>query len=141
MSKFQWNSKLHIFEILTLNTEGKDWKSCKNVCTKNFTYTKNFYVQEIAAINLSKLYFLKNAKKTWKPNKRDWMKSKIKFWTTALTCYTWNKYKWENEVFFLILLSEWEFNNRNFWALRTLYHIDGANIFKEGATSRSFEAT
>ena len=30
-----------------------------------------FYVHEIAAVNLSKIYFLKNAKKTCKPNKRD----------------------------------------------------------------------
>ena len=29
------------------------------------------YVQEIAAINLSKIYFLKNAKKTCKPKNRD----------------------------------------------------------------------
>ena len=29
---------------------------------------EKFYVHEIAAVNLSKLYFLKNAKKTCKPN-------------------------------------------------------------------------
>ena len=29
---------------------------------------KKFYVHEIAAVNLSKVYFLKNAKKTCKPN-------------------------------------------------------------------------
>ena len=33
-------------------------------------YTK-FYVHEIATVNLSKIYFLKNAKKTYKPNNRD----------------------------------------------------------------------
>ena len=38
---------------------------------KNFTYTKNVYVQEIAAVDLSKIYFLKNEKKTYKPNNRD----------------------------------------------------------------------
>ena len=33
---------------------------------------EKFYVYEIAAINLSKIYFLKNAKKTCKPyNRRD----------------------------------------------------------------------
>ena len=32
---------------------------------------RKFYVQEIAALNLSKIYFLKNAKKTSKPNNRD----------------------------------------------------------------------
>ena len=38
---------------------------------KNFTYKKKFYVNEIAAADLSKIYFLKNAKKTCKPNNRD----------------------------------------------------------------------
>ena len=32
---------------------------------------KKFYVHEIVAVNLSKLYFLKNSKKTCKPNDRD----------------------------------------------------------------------
>ena len=32
---------------------------------------KKFYIHEIAAINLSKIYFLKNAKKTCKPNNCD----------------------------------------------------------------------
>ena len=35
-----------------------------------FMYSKNFYVHEIAAVNLSKIYF-KNAKKTCKSNNRD----------------------------------------------------------------------
>ena len=34
---------------------------------------KKCYVHEIAAVNLSKIYFLKNAKKTCKPNNRDWI--------------------------------------------------------------------
>ena len=38
---------------------------------KNFTFTKNFYVNEIAIVNLSKIYFLKNAEKTSKPNNCD----------------------------------------------------------------------
>ena len=37
----------------------------------NFTSTKKFYVHEIAAVDLSKIYFLKNAKKTCEPNNRD----------------------------------------------------------------------
>ena len=41
------------------------------MCTKNFTHTKKFYVHEIAAVDLSKIYFLKNAKKTCKPNNHD----------------------------------------------------------------------
>ena len=39
---------------------------------------KKFYVREIAAVDLSKIYFLKNAKKTCKANNcdlnHDWMK-------------------------------------------------------------------
>ena len=44
--------KLHIFEITILNTEWKDRKCRKNLCAKNFTYTKKFYVQEIATKNI-----------------------------------------------------------------------------------------
>ena len=57
---------IHISEIVILNTKWKDCKSSKILWTKNFTYTKKFYVHEIAAVNLSKIYFLKNAKKTCK---------------------------------------------------------------------------
>ena len=32
---------------------------------------KIFYFHQIAAVDLSKIYFLKNAKKTCKPNNRD----------------------------------------------------------------------
>ena len=49
----------------------KKQQSRKKSCTKNFTYTKKFYVHEIAAVNLSTIYFLKNTKKTCKPNNRD----------------------------------------------------------------------
>ena len=40
-------------------------------CVQNFTYTKKFYVHEITAVNLSKIYFLKKANKACKPNNRD----------------------------------------------------------------------
>ena len=36
---------------------------------KNVTYTKKNYIHKIAVVNLSKIYFLENAKKTCKPNK------------------------------------------------------------------------
>ena len=36
---------------------------------------KKCYVHEIAAMNLSKIYFLKNAKKICKPKNRDWIMS------------------------------------------------------------------
>ena len=41
------------------------------MCTKHFAYTNKFYVCEIAAVNLSKIHFLKNAKKTCKLNNRN----------------------------------------------------------------------
>ena len=34
-------------------------------------YKKIFYVHEIAAMDLSKIYFLKNTQKTSKPNNHD----------------------------------------------------------------------
>ena len=43
----------------------------KLVYEKNFTYTKKFSIHENDAVNLSKIYFLKNTKKTCKPNNRD----------------------------------------------------------------------
>ena len=46
-------------------------KSKKTLSTENFTYPKKLYVHEIAAVDLSKIYFLKNAKETCKPNNHD----------------------------------------------------------------------
>ena len=58
-------------------TKWKDCKSRKNLCTENFTYTKKFYVHEIVALILSKIYLLEKVKKTCKPNNRnlnlDWI--------------------------------------------------------------------
>ena len=83
MSNLQWKCNLEhkarTIEIVILNTECKDCKY-KNLYTKNFTYTKKFYVHEIAAVNLSKIYFLKNAKKTSKPNNRDLNRERIIKW-------------------------------------------------------------
>ena len=36
------------------NKKMKKLQILKNLCTKNFSYTKKFYVHEIAAVNLSK---------------------------------------------------------------------------------------
>ena len=44
---------------------------------ENFTYTKKFYIHEIAPVNLSKIYFLKNAKKTCKPTNQPRFKSPL----------------------------------------------------------------
>ena len=65
-------------EIVILNAKWKESKSHQNLCTKTFTYTKKFDVHEIATVNLSKIYFLKNAKKTCKPNNRDLNRDWIK---------------------------------------------------------------
>ena len=56
MSKY-----LRIFEIVILNTKLKD-------C--NLVYER-FYVHEINAVDLPKIYFLKKGTKTYKPNNRD----------------------------------------------------------------------
>ena len=55
------------------NTKWKDCKSRKTFKKFNFyvIFTKKFYVSEIAAVDLSKIFFLKNAKKTCKLNNRD----------------------------------------------------------------------
>ena len=45
---------------------------------KNFTYTNICYVNEFAAINLSKTCSLKNAKETCQPNNRDLNQDLIK---------------------------------------------------------------
>ena len=75
ISNFRWKSNLdhksRIFEIVVLNTKWKDWKS-----RKKRMYGK-FYVHEIAAVNLSTLHFLKNKKKTCKPNNRDLNRDRI----------------------------------------------------------------
>ena len=38
---------------------------------KFYVHEKKLYVHEIVTVNLSKIYFLKNAKKTCKANNRD----------------------------------------------------------------------
>ena len=49
----------------------KKEKIVKTCVRKNLRRRKKFYVHKIAAVILSKVYFLKNAKKTCKPNNRD----------------------------------------------------------------------
>ena len=52
--------------------------------TQKLVYEK-FYVHEIAAVNLSKIYFLKNAKKTCKTNNHDWKNKTVALHLTLLT--------------------------------------------------------
>ena len=119
MSKFWWKNNLEhksrIFEIVILNTKWKDCQSRKNLCTKKITYTKKFYVHEIAAVNLSKIYFLKNAKKTCKPNNcdlnRDWINSphfpfKKNVWR-ILPQNTADIFSESSNYFFLYFITNW----------------------------------
>ena len=69
-------NKLHIFGIVILNTNENianenTANSAKTCVRKNSRTRKKIYVNEIAAVNLSKIYFLKNAKKICKPSNRD----------------------------------------------------------------------
>ena len=61
---------------------------------------KKFYVHEIAALNLSKIYFLKNAKKTCKSNNRDLNRD----WTTETLEKKWKIFKVNNNVVLMFLL-------------------------------------
>ena len=51
MKESNLTHKLRIFDIENLNTKCKDCKSRENLFTKNFTYTKKFYVHEICLIS------------------------------------------------------------------------------------------
>ena len=46
-------------------------------------FYEKFYVHEIAAVNLLKIYFLKNAVKTCKPNNRDLNRD----WINKVNCW------------------------------------------------------
>ena len=76
-------NKLHIFGIVILNTNENianenTADSAKTCVRKNSRTRKKIYVNEIAAVNLSKIYFLKNAKKICKPSNRDLNRDWIK---------------------------------------------------------------
>ena len=81
MSNLQWNRNLdkksHTIEIVILNTK---WTAnpAKICVQKTLTYVKKFYIHKIDAVNLSKIYFLKNTKKTCTSNNRDLNRN----WTT-----------------------------------------------------------
>ena len=85
VGKFRYFSKLRTlnhssltsynFAFISCNKSWKkneDCKSHKKICVQKILRTqKKFHIHEISAINLSKIYFLKNAKKTCKPNNHD----------------------------------------------------------------------
>ena len=71
MSKFLWKSNLDY------KLRNSNFKQNEETTTPAKLCAQKFYVHEIAAVNLSKINFLKNAKKTCKPNNldlnRDWI--------------------------------------------------------------------
>ena len=88
MSTLYWKGNLEqnlrIFERVILNSKWKDCKFRKNLRTKNFTYRRKLYVHKITAVNVSKIYFLKNAKKSCKPNNRGLNRDWKKLWTLLI---------------------------------------------------------
>ena len=64
-------------------------------------YMKKFYVHEIAAVDLSKIYFLKNAKKTCKPNNSDLNCD----WNISQVSYVLWIFPFETQVNFLYKIS------------------------------------
>ena len=113
MSMILWKGnlehKLRTFRIVILNIKWRGCKSRKNLCTKNFPYVKKFYVYEIAAINLSKIDFLKNAKKICKPNNhdlnRDWISRKNAFFNNLTKLLL--ESLWKNYLFFNTNFQSW----------------------------------
>ena len=88
-------------EIVILTAK---WKNCKWKIPQEFVYKKvyeKFYVHEIASVNLSKTYFLKNANKTCKPNNRDLNRDWIR---EIIPHFTIKKGLWEKlEKYFISL--------------------------------------
>ena len=88
-------------EIVILTAK---WKNCKWKIPQKFVYKKvyeKFYVHEIASVNLSKTYFLKNANKTCKPNNRDLNRDWIR---EIIPHFTIKKGLWEKlEKYFISL--------------------------------------
>ena len=120
--KMSVRHKLRIFEIpvVILNTKWKDYISQKRAYG-NFTYTKRFYVHEIAVVNLSKKYFLKKAKKTCKPNNRDlnrdWIKTFViifKELSETWEC-TFRKRVWDSRPHF-----KYDFSRKLFLMLNSI---------------------
>ena len=81
---------LPIFEIVILNTKRKDCKS-----RKKLLYVK-LYVHEIAAVDLTKIYLLKNAKKTFKPNNRDLNRDWINMRYSAKYELIWGAFRYSS---------------------------------------------
>ena len=115
---------------------------------------KKFYVHEIAAVISSKNYFLKNAKKTCKPNNRDLNRDWIKQKQMAMKRYTPLKYNCSkkkkllqyqraySENLFTRLVAQikllFEIGiSKNFWVITFFPRIKNSEIYLEpNQTSR-----
>ena len=75
MGKFSWKSnlerKLRIFEKVIIIHEMKRLQIPPKHMSEKFCVHEKILPREIAAVNLSKIYLLKNARKTCKLNNRD----------------------------------------------------------------------
>ena len=58
------------FNVKTAKSNEKTANPAKT-CARKILRTQKKFTYTIAAVILSKIYFLKNAKKTYKPNNRD----------------------------------------------------------------------
>ena len=67
----QPRTKYTHFQNSNFKHKMKTANPAKTCVRKLLRIRKKFYVLEIAAVNLSKIYFLKNAKETRKPNNHD----------------------------------------------------------------------
>ena len=64
-------AKVTHFQNSNIKHKMKRLQIPQKLVNEKFYVHEKCYVHKIAAINLSKIYFLKNAKKTCKPNNRD----------------------------------------------------------------------
>ena len=65
------------FQISNFKQIEKTVNPAKTYKRKILRRRRKFYVHKIATANLSNIYFLKNAKKTCKPNNRDLHRDRI----------------------------------------------------------------
>ena len=79
------------FQISNFKQIKKTVNPAKACTRKILRRRRKFYVQKIAAANLSNIYFLKNAKKTCKPNNRDLHYDRINDQRRQTTKSYWKK--------------------------------------------------
>ena len=98
---------------------------------------KKFYVHEIAAVNLSKIYFLKNAKKTCEPNNRDLNRD----WITDVLLQTYLNTHVDFRIFSCRVMNKFKLlivivvpNTKQTNWLHKQYHARHRSVFTESFT-------